>query len=269
MNILIYSDLHVESDNFQPPKNQVADIVVLAGDIGEGFKGLCWAEKHFPDTPVVYVPGNLEFYYHDLDMIDELRARAPSNIYVLHNNVAQINGVRFLGSILWTDFELNGSQAKSKSMQAAQDRMSDFRAIKCDGWPFDPEASLLLHQQSRDWLTRALAIPYDGHTIVVTHHAPSRKSTHPRYQDDILNPAFASDLESLMDEKKVQYWIHGHTHDNFDYEVNGTRVLCNSRGYTSYSDSLNCEPAICRTPNCVSQGFNYDQTINLSDVYIN
>jgi len=253
MNVLIYSDLHVESDNFQPPTAPV-DTVVLAGDIGEGFRGLSWAAKHFPETPVVYVPGNQEFYYHDLDIIDELKARAPSNIHVLHNNVALINGVRFLGSILWTDFELNGLQNKSQSMQAAQDRMSDFRAIKYDGWPFEPEASLLLHQQSRDWLTRALDIPYDGPTIVVTHHAPSRKSTHPRYQDSILNPAFASDLESLMDQKRVQYWIHGHTHDNFDYEVNGTRVLCNSRGYVSNNDS---------------HDFNHNQTFNLSDNYLN
>ncbi len=252
MNILIYSDLHVESDNFQPPTSQV-DVVVLAGDIGEGFKGLGWAIKHFPDTPVIYIPGNLEFYYHDLDIIDELKARAPENIYVLHNNVAIINGVRFLGSILWTDFELNGSELKSQSMRAAQDRMSDFRAIKYDGWPFEPETSLLLHQQSRDWLTRALDISYDGPTIVVTHHAPSRQSTHPRYRDDILNPAFASDLESLMDEKRVQYWIHGHTHDNFDYEVNGTRVLCNPRGYSTNGDY---------------HDFNYNKTIELSYDYL-
>ncbi len=253
MNILIYSDLHVESDDFQLPTIPV-DAVVLAGDIGEGFKGLCWAERNFPDTPVIYVPGNQEFYYHDLDMIDELKARAPSNIYVLHNNIAIINGVRFLGSILWTDFELNGSKCKLQSMRAAQDKMSDFRAIKYDGWPFEPEASLLLHQQSREWLTRALDIPYDGHTVVVTHHAPSRQSTHPRYQDNILNPAFASDLECLMDEKRVKYWIHGHTHDNFDYEVNGTRVLCNSRGYLADSDFGD---------------FQLEQTINLSDDYFN
>jgi len=251
MNILIYSDLHVGSYNFKPPKNHV-DAVVLAGDIGEGFKGLSWAAKHFPEIPVIYVPGNQEFYYHDLDMIDDLKSQAPSNIHVLHNNIAIINGVRFLGSILWTDFELNGSQDKSKSMQAAQAKMSDFRAIKYNGWPFEPEASLLLHEQSRDWLTRALDIPYDGHTVVVTHHAPSRKSTHPRYQDNILNPAFASDLESLMDEKRVKYWIHGHTHDTFDYEINGTRVLCNSRGHAHDSEK-----------------FNLEQTINLSDDYFN
>jgi len=263
MNILIYSDLHVESDNFQPPTKNV-DTVVLAGDIGEGFKGLSWAAKHFPETPVVYVPGNEEFYYHDLEMIDELKARAPSNIHVLHNNIAIINGVRFLGSILWTDFELNGANFKFKSMRAAHDRMSDFRAIKYEGWPFEPEASLLLHRQSRDWLTRALEIPYDGHTIVVTHHAPSKQSTHPRYENNILNPAFASNLESLMDQKRVQYWIHGHTHDNFDYEVNGTRVLCNSRGYRSHDESLNCI-----LPNCQSQGFNDEQTISLNDIVLN
>ncbi len=55
MKILIYSDLHLESSAFVPdPKAvQVADVVVLAGDISPGVDGVIWARKCFGDKPVV------------------------------------------------------------------------------------------------------------------------------------------------------------------------------------------------------------------------
>ena len=76
--------------------------------------------------------------------------------------------------------------------------------------------------------------PFAGKTVVITHHAPSEKSVHPRYANNLLTPAFASDLEDLMEGDRVALWIHGHTHDVFDYEVYGTRVVCNPRGYLPY-----------------------------------
>jgi hypothetical protein len=67
--------------------------------------------------------------------------------------------------------------------------------------------------------------------VVITHHAPSPKSIHPRFEGSPLNACFVSDAERLLDGRRARLWIHGHTHDSFDYEVNGTRVLCNPRGY--------------------------------------
>jgi hypothetical protein len=72
--------------------------------------------------------------------------------------------------------------------------------------------------------------------VVVTHHLPSFESVAPKYQDSKLSACFASKLDHLMSGEKVQLWIHGHTHDNFDYELNGTRVLCNPRGYYTASN---------------------------------
>jgi hypothetical protein len=80
-------------------------------------------------------------------------------------------------------------------------------------------------------LAAMLAEPFDGKTVVVTHHAPSSQSVHPRYARDLLTPAFASNLENLMDGDRAALWIHGHMHESFDYEVYGTRVICNPRGY--------------------------------------
>ena len=65
--------------------------------------------------------------------------------------------------------------------------------------------------------------------MVITHHAPHPASVHPRWRDNPVNPAFVSDLTRLMG--KACLWIHGHTHDSFDYTVGGTRVLCNPKGY--------------------------------------
>jgi hypothetical protein len=66
---------------------------------------------------------------------------------------------------------------------------------------------------------------------VVTHHAPSPASIHPRFAASPLNACFVSNAEHLLDGDRVRLWIHGHTHDSFDYVVNGTRVVCNPRGY--------------------------------------
>jgi len=77
-----------------------------------------------------------------------------------------------------------------------------------------------------------LAEPFDGKTVVVTHHAPSSRSVHPVYAQDLLTPAFASNLEDLMDGDRVALWLHGHMHESYDYDVFGTRVICNPRGYS-------------------------------------
>ena len=71
--------------------------------------GLRWAEARFLDKPVIYVPGNHEFYHHDIALIDELKTEASGNIHVLNDDQVVIDGVRFMGSILWTDFALFGA----------------------------------------------------------------------------------------------------------------------------------------------------------------
>ncbi len=230
MNLHILNDLHIEFEDFVPPATK-ADVVVLAGDIGVGMEGLRWAQARFPDKPVIYVPGNHEFYQRDITLIDELKAEAPDNIHVLNDDQVIIDGVRFLGSILWTDFALFGEADKFFAMRTARQQMTDFSIIQNHGQRFTPEDAIKLHEASRDWLAIMLAEPFDGKTVVVTHHAPSSLSVHSRYARDLLTPAFASNLENLMDGDRAELWIHGHMHESFDYEIYGTRVICNPRGY--------------------------------------
>jgi predicted phosphohydrolase len=107
MKLQILSDLHTEFAEFSPPETG-ADVVILAGDIGVGLGGIEWAASQFPNQPVIYVPGNHEYYGHDITLIDELVKQSPENIHVLNNDAMVLNGVRFLGSTLWTDFRLDG-----------------------------------------------------------------------------------------------------------------------------------------------------------------
>ena len=230
MKLHILNDLHIEFEDFESPATD-ADVVVLAGDIGVGLEGLRWAEARFPDRPVIYVPGNHEFYHHDLTLIEELKAQAPEHIHVLNDDQVVIDGVRFLGTILWTDFDLFGEADKFFAMQAARQRMTDFSIIQNHGQRFTPEDAIRLHTTSRDWLAAMLTESFDGRTVVVTHHAPSSQSVHPRHARDLLTPAFASNLENLMEGERAALWVHGHMHDTFDYEIYGTRVVCNPRGY--------------------------------------
>ena len=230
MKLHVLNDLHIEFEDFAPPATD-ADVVVLAGDIGVGLGGQRWAETRFPDKPVIYVPGNHEFYHHDIALMDALKAEAPDNVYVLNDDQVIIDGVRFLGSTLWTDFALFGEADRFFAMQTARQGMTDFSIISNDGRRFTPEDAIRLHTASREWLATMLAEPFDGTTVVVTHHAPSSRSVHPRYAHDLLTPAFASNLENLMDGDRAALWIHGHMHESFDDEVYGTRVVCNPRGY--------------------------------------
>ncbi len=241
MKIHVLNDLHVEFGTFEPPATD-ADMVVLAGDIGVGKGGLGWAKDRFPDKPVIYVPGNHEFYHHDIALISELKAGAPDNIHVLDNDMIEIDDVRFLGSVLWTDFALFGEVDKWFSVQRARQGMNDFAIIRNNGRLFSPEDSIQLHETSRDWLAAMLAEPFAGKTVVVTHHAPSPRSVPPRFATDLLTPAFANNLEDLMSQDRAVLWIHGHTHDVFDYTVYGTRVVCNPRGYVPHELTRDFKP---------------------------
>jgi Icc-related predicted phosphoesterase len=241
MKIHVLSDLHIEFGEFLIPDAN-ADVIVLAGDIGVGLEGLEWLHKQQIHKPIIYVPGNHEFYRHDISLLNDMREHVASNIHILNDGAVEIDGIRFLGCTLWTDFELLGEADKYFAIQHAKENMADFSLIRNNGKAFTPEDSIALHRQSRDWLSFMLGESFDGQTVVVTHHAPSSGSVHPRFANNLLNPAFASKLEDLMDRSRVSLWVHGHMHDAFDYEVYGTRIVCNPCGYVSYESGNGFEP---------------------------
>jgi len=236
MKLHILSDLHLDFAPFRPldplPLKVDADVVVLAGDLSNGPDGVRWARKAFADKPVVYVAGNHEFYGRVMDDVKrEIReATAGSNVHFLDNEVVIIGNVRFLGATLWTDFELDGPVWRPMALQHAAKAMNDFKVIRlAEDRIFRPLDSVELHKKSLAWLKMKLAEPFAGETVVVTHHGCSPRSVHARWKGQLLNGAFNSDLRDLLG--RCVLWVHGHTHDNFDYLEDDTRVIVNPRGY--------------------------------------
>lgn len=243
MRIQLASDLHLEHlENWFSGEQTIspangADVLVLAGDIGRGTSAL----NLFRDwpVPVLYVAGNHEAYGSTwAGSIAGLREAAQgTSVQFLERDVVDFCGVRFLGCTLWTDYRLRSNRTQSQLMENAEIRIADHRQIQSDaGGYFTAADALREHETSRAWLTSELARPYDGNTVVVTHHGPHPLSVHPRYAGDPLNAAFVSDLSELL-EQGPDLWLHGHVHDSFDYNVNGCRVVANPRGYPRNASS--------------------------------
>jgi predicted phosphodiesterase len=233
MKIQIASDLHIEFFEGRWENDPTllyaegADVLVLAGDIHKGNRGIA-AFCEWP-VPVVYVHGNHEHYNeHIWKNIDKLRFFSEnSQVHYLEKNEWTYQGVRFLGCCLWTDYLLMGD--RPGAMRKAASSLNDHRQIETHYRDFRPKDALIIHQESRAWLEEKLSEPFSGKTVVVTHHGVHPNSIAEEYQGKLLNPAFVSDLTPLMG--KAALWIHGHVHNSFDYVINGTRVVANPRGY--------------------------------------
>jgi predicted phosphodiesterase len=242
MKLNVLSDLHLSVGGMERPRTD-ADVVVLAGDIARPSQAAAWVLGF--DKPVLYVVGNHEFYGGSLEgAVAELRRLcAGSHVHILDDDEVVIDGVRFLGSTLWTDFMLFGDgDARGAALAAANQFMRDFSRIRISEATdalFTPADSAALFRHHADWIDRQLGIAHAGPTVVITHHAPSRQSIHPKYAGSLLNACFVSDAEHLVGSGGAQLWIHGHTHDSFDYTVNGTRVVCNPRGYAKAGTNEN------------------------------
>ena len=239
MRLQILSDLHIDVvGGFRPVPAPDVDAVIVAGDVQEGVtRGLQFLRLHIPaPIPILFVLGNHEFYGHFIveERLAAVEAARDNDITLLDDAAAVIGGVRFVGATLWTDFCLNGELAQEIDMAIARDRMNDYRRIGLQKRPwqrFTPFASVPIHRRSRIFVEQTLSEPFDGPTVVVTHHAPHPASIHRRYERAAINPAYVSDLTAVIERFQPALWVHGHVHDSFDYQVAATRIFCNPRGY--------------------------------------
>jgi Icc-related predicted phosphoesterase len=232
--------------------------VIIAGDICEGLAdGVRWiAEQGLNAKPVIYVPGNHEYYCHDID--EELaagRAAADThaNIHLLDEEgiVVAANGecVRISGATLWTDYEYFGVGERDASMGAAATLMNDHRLIRVGARTLRPGDCLQRFESAHAWLKRMMEIcadlkrakRIDAH-VVVTHHAVSEKSVAKIYKLDRLTPAFASRLDRLV--SKADLWVHGHVHHQSRYQLGRAQVVVNARGYVSHEESNGFDPSL-------------------------
>lgn len=267
LRIQVASDLHLERyPDFTPQSAPDADVLVLAGDIGSYQAGSLLPSADFaltrfspkaPGAPwrrVLFVPGNHEYDGLELGPTRErLRALcADLGITWLDREVVVIDGVRFLGTTLWSDFEALAAtertetkrqQALTKAYRAANFylRKNTTRQGEQPMLAEDLREEGLACQQ---WLREALTQPHDGATVVVTHFAPTLHSADPRYGLVPGTAGFCNGLDELL--PNADLWIHGHLHCPVDHTVRGRNgpdaaagrdwachIVANPRGYFS------------------------------------
>lgn len=220
-----------------------ADVIIGAGDIGVGTDGIEWLAAS--GKPTIYVAGNHEFYGGEMGQVrSELKAAAQNtNVHYLECDEVEIDGVRFIGATLWTSF-LSGND---KLMDALKSNMNDYFQIRNGENLLAPEDLLEINATTRDWLRNRLASPFQGHTVVVTHHAPLYASWH-MPPDSLFKGAYCNDLSEFFANYPIALWVHGHVHARKVYRANGIRVSCNPRGYHGHQ---------------TVEGFNAAETIEL------
>lgn len=232
MKIQIVSDLHLDFGYGEHKAVKDRDLLVIAGDLAEGTTGFPYILDQLKHSPVLYVPGNHEYYGGDYDSVNAVWSRIAADtpgLTYLHrgHTTYKVGGktYRFVCSTLWSNFWDNPMHA-----QTAGVLINDFQLIKIGGHRFTPDDCTRLHSESVQFLHDS-DLPVD---VVVTHFAPSVQSIHPQYNAPslaVVNPYFCNRDEGTISKLNPKLWIHGHTHASMDYVYEGCRVVCNPRGY--------------------------------------
>lgn len=278
LKLAIASDLHLEICDLNLQNTVGADVLVLAGDI------MVAADLHDhpePATPykpeiikilgsrqrkasqyrdfikrvsfqfphVVVIGGNHEFYHGKwVQSIQTLRneyGKYP-NVHFLENDIVTIEGVTFVGGTLWTDL----NRGDPYTVLAIADKMNDYRVIRNDTHGYSklrPVNTLSRHRKTLDYFREVIDERVDQKIVVVSHMAPSSLSIHEKYKHEtVLNGAYYSDLsEFILDRPQIVAWIHGHVHNDAEYEIGNTKILCHPRGYVgSERDSQENDPYV-------------------------
>ena len=244
MKLHLLSDLHLDFAPFTPPRTE-ADVVILAGDIHPGVRAIPWIRENFPSELVVFVAGNHEYYGQAIpkhtQKLKELTL--GTNIHILENDSLVLDEVVILGCTLWTDFKLLGDPRVAGYF--ATEQMNDYKYIRVS--PSYRKLRSLdtagLHFRSQHWLASQFEAHAGKKVVVVTHHLPSARSLPDNYEADILNAAYASNMDDFVAKSGACLWVHGHKHRSQDYRIGNTQILCNPRGYPN-KPNVDFEPGL-------------------------
>ena len=252
MRLQLLSDLHLETEVFEPAPAPDAELLVLAGDIDSSWAGL-ERFRGWP-VPVLFVAGNHEFDGRELTQAwPELRGRcAQLGIRLLECESLVLAGrdgrrIRFVGTTRWSDFDLFGPSQRERAMRAGSYFMKVMRATR-HGVPFDAAGVRAEALACGDWLRAELARSNGGWdaTVAITHFAPSLLSADPRYGKQPGTASFCNADDALL--PRADLWIHGHLHCQHDYTVphagGATRVVCNSRGHARKGEADGHRPQL-------------------------
>jgi len=265
MKIALVSDVHLEFGDLEFDNDHGADVLILGGDICVGsdmvqrdpyntlgeeyrsnrfhafFERCC---DRFPH--VIFIVGNHEHYHGDFTKtvphFKDVLAYLP-NLHILEKETVVLDDVTFIGGTLWTDM----NRRDVRTLHEISRMMNDFRCVAHSakledqrGWGgrFTTTDAADDHDAMVAFIKTTVEANPAGHYVVVGHHSPSRLSTHPKYQDQfIMNGGYSSQLDDfILDHPQIRLWTHGHTHEDFDYCIGSTRILCNPRGYINYEE---------------------------------
>ncbi|MBI5165557.1 MAG: hypothetical protein HY985_16840 [Magnetospirillum sp.] len=236
IRLAILSDLHVEKGAYALPAVD-ADLIVLAGDVGWGLDGVAWIAANCGGRPAVYVAGNREHWHHPegtapRQAIRDAAAAVPG-LHFLDDSAAAftVGGrrLRVLGATLWTDYALEGDAAFT--MARAETAMPDYKNGRgSDGQVLTARQVLAWSRASSAFLAETLAQPWDGPTLVVSHHLPTAESLKQRRPEHIPTVASVTSLDATIATCGPDLWVHGHSHWNCDYRLGPTRILSHQRG---------------------------------------
>jgi len=226
VRLWVLSDLHVDSMRpFDIGPHPECDVIVMAGDLANTEAAReAWLLEHLSDEErawTIFVPGNHEAFGVGLDGVAESMARLAerTGVTVLQNGVLEMEGIRLVGSTLWSD--LHPSLDRAAEMQTG-----DFRHIP----GLEPDDWRAQHAWDLSYL-RSTVQPGD---VVVTHHAPAFESLSEVMQLNLQartgESAYFTDLEDDIRSLRPALWVHGHTHSFRDYVIGETRVVSNARG---------------------------------------
>ncbi len=252
MKLQLLSDLHLETENFEPVPLPGAEILVLAGDIDA-----TWAAySRFAGwpVPVFVVPGNHEFDGRDISRaLPAFRALcARHGFTLLHREVVQVQGAdgrrfRLVGTPRWSDFDLFGEAQRERAMRSARYFLRLMGARR-GSVPLDAPTLREEGLACRAWLEGELARTPQGRwdaTIVITHFGPSLASADPRYGAQPGTASFCNADDDLL--PRADLWLHGHLHCRHDYTVSRpgrrpTRVVCQARGMRAKGEADGFDP---------------------------
>jgi predicted phosphohydrolase len=243
MKINLVSDLHIDFDPKDVTDKYKDEILILAGDLCESRKWrslTSFLEYHSSlYKEVIYVPGNHEYYTSSIEKtnieLEAISSKIP-NLHFLNNSKVIIDDVVYIGSTLWSDFENDNPISKMQ----VEKGLYDYSLIDYKGKPISTDDVLSIFKINVFYLEYELKKHKEDKVVVITHHAPSYQSIHPKYNSHGLNGGFASDLNWLIESNpQIRYWFHGHTHTSFNYLIGETRIVCNPKGYGKENSEYN------------------------------
>ena len=247
-NFIFWSDPHCEFAPFEVPDIPPdIDAVLIAGDTNVKLRHLDFGEAvaRQAGKPVLMTWGNHEAYGSSiLDLHDKEVARLAElhrdgvPLHVLHRGAhVDVADTRVVGATLWTDMKYSRFDPIDTGHHV-EGVMNDYRRIRLGRGNYRrlrASDTMRWHGLDRQGIADALALPFDGKRLVMTHHVPSGLCVAPHHRSDIVTAAYASDLDAFIKATAPEVWIYGHSHDCLEAEIEGekgiTRLRANPRGY--------------------------------------